>query len=88
MSLARRPVDNTPPPGLGARGFLPVGFCLGFGVGGSGFGESVHPPRSKDVLSRLMLYGNHSPTPSFERSGTRLTPLLSEEGQGVVTIPL
>ena len=39
------------------------------------------------MLSRAILYGNHSLTPSFERRGASMTPLLSEEGQGVVTMP-
>ena len=32
------------------------------------------------VLCRLTLYSDHPLTPSFERRGTSLTPLLSEEG--------
>ena len=32
------------------------------------------------VLCRVILCSNHPLTPSFERRGTSLTPLLSEEG--------
>ena len=34
------------------------------------------------VLSRLILYSNHPLTPSLQRRGTSLTPLLYEEGVG------
>ncbi len=34
------------------------------------------------VLSLLILYSNHPLTPSLQRRGTSLTPLLSEEGVG------